>query len=263
MIVFYETVVTGHYDQERHIDAERAQSDLVVCLDDGMGAALPFRSRHDIIMLVSLRTRSVLASLGIYPCLLLNDSASSFRAQNLLAARSPYTLNQSGFILPFAAIAGHPLVPDRFFLKSDEGNKGIPGQVVEKRDLQQVSYLYRFDLCGLCLIAPVVPLRQEVRFWIGVSDNDEVTLLAQAPYAHQDRPADDAACAIILEKAPLILEDIASRIHACAVMVVDLGLTEDGRVMLVEINSANTSGTYGAAHTYLCAVQHFLKDYTI
>lgn len=263
MIVFYETVVTGYYDQERHINAERAQCDVVVCLDDDMGAAIPFRDRRDIIMLVSLRTRSVLASLGIYPCLLLNDAPSYFRAQNLLAARSPYALNQLGFLLPFSAIDGHPLVPDRFFLKSDEGNKGIPGQVAEKNTLQHISYLYRFDVCDLCLIAPVVLLHQEMRFWISVSDADDVTLLAHAPYAHSDRPADDAACAIILEKAPVVLKDIASRIHGCAVMVVDLVLTEDGRVMLVEINSANTSGTYGAAHTYLCAVQRFLKDYAL
>lgn len=262
MIVFYETAVTDYFGRQEHITTESAHVETVVCLDNDMGKALPFRGRPDIIMLVSLKTRSLLASLGIFPCLLLNDSPVYFRAQNLLAAHSPYTLNQSGVLLPFTAIADHPLVPDQFFLKSDEGNKRIPGQIVQKSDLSQIASLYKFDTHSLCLVAPVVPLRQEMRFWIGMSDDDRVTMLANAPYAHDDRPADPSPCEIILERAPVVLRDIASRIHACSVMVVDLALTEDDRVVIVEINSACTSGTYGAANTYLRAVQDFLATYS-
>lgn len=265
MIVFYETVVLGQQDVPARFEAIEGV-EAAVCLDGDLNKALDYKERAqgNIMMLVSLRTRSILASMGIVPTVMMNDNPSHFRAQTLLASvPSSLYLNAGGFLLPFKAIHNHPAVPDRFFLKTDSGNKGIPGQVVSKSDLGMVNKLYRFDCHTLCLIAPVTQVRQEMRLWVGMDDFSGISILASAPYTHDDAPVNEAECQSIMQQAPEILKDIAARIQPCAIMVVDLGLREDGTAALIEINSANTSGTYGVADVYIKAAIPFLNAHSM
>lgn len=261
MILIYETSVTRYagFDGviDKHVDGIEA-----ICIDkiEHIESLISYSKHKDVMLLVSIRTRSLLANLGVYPALRLNDAPHPYTAQALLASGVDCYLNRSGFLLPFNAISGHPSVSDILFLKSDSGRKAIPGQVIRKQDIDVIRQTYRFDQYALCLIAPAVGIICEVRYWVGVDDFGDTTILTRAPYAHDDQAINEDFVAVIENHADSCTRSVCSRLQSCSVMVVDLALTEDMQVKVVEINSVNTSGTYGAASSVVRNVASFLQS---
>lgn len=128
---------------------------------------------------------------------------------------------------------------ERIFIRPNSGRKSFPGQDLPVEaihfELELLARTYHIDDMEMVLIAPFVELVSEMRCVVSQDG-----LVSATHYCH---PGDEAGPPFDVQP---IVEQAVERWKPVSSYVLDLGMTVDGRVAVIEANCLATSGTYDA-----------------
>lgn len=135
----------------------------------------------------------------------------------------------------------HPInMNENFFIRPNSGDKQFNGQLIGRRNLQNLSTLFHCNPWELVIIAPEKKSPdEEFRFFCIKDDNDKIHMLSSRYLPDKTSIVPDA----ILKKAKEYAERIFDQLTIGNSFVLDLAVDE-GSITIIELNSINSSGLY-------------------